>query len=173
MGTHAQSEPPHPVVVGVSAGQPPQVVEQAAEFAARFGAELVCAHVNPGRFATAESPDGSVLTAPLDPDFADEHDAAFDARLAAGLAVLLDGSGIRWRTLALAGEVPTALAHLADTLDASMIIVGGHPHALGGSLQDFFTGSVALALTRRQSRPVVVIPTHTADEAGAHSRPIE
>jgi nucleotide-binding universal stress UspA family protein len=173
MGTHAQPEQSHPVVVGVSAGQSPQVVERAAEFAARFGAELVCAHVNPGRFATAESPDGSVLTAPLDPDFADEHDAAFDARIAAGLAELLEGSEIPWRTLALAGDVPTALAHLADTLDASMIIVGGHPHTLGGSIQDFFTGSVALALTRRQSRPVVVIPTHAGGDADALSGPVE
>lgn len=173
MGTHAQPQQPHPVVVGVSPGQPPQVVEQAAQFAARFGTELVCAHVNPGRFSTSESPDGSVLTAPLDPDFADEHDAAFDARLAAGLAVLLDGSEVPWRTLALAGDVPTALAHLADTLDASMIIVGGHPHSLGGSIQDFFTGSVALALTRRQSRPVVVIPARAAGDAPAHSRPSE
>ena len=176
MGSHAAFERSGPVVVGVSPGQPAHVVLQAAQFAARFNAELVCAHVNPGRFVTSESPDGSVLTTSIDPDFADERELAFDARLAASLAETLAASDVSWRTLVLAGDVATALAHLADTLDAQMIVVGTHERSFGGSVQEFFNRSVATNLAHQQLRPVVVVPARaearsTTDAAAGSSAP--
>jgi hypothetical protein len=52
---------PHPcIVVGVTEHQPPQVIRQAAGFARRFGATLVCAHVDADAYVVAEHPDGSV-----------------------------------------------------------------------------------------------------------------
>lgn len=162
MGSHAENQQLHPVIVGVSPGQPPHVVLHAARFAARFNTDLVCAHVNPGRFATSESPDGSMLTAPIDPDFADEREIAFDARLAAALDELLAESDVSWRTLALAGDVATALGHLGDTLDASMIVVGAHEHSFSGGVQEFFNRSVGINLAHQQKRPVVVIPALSA-----------
>ncbi|ALE05446.1 hypothetical protein AL755_08095 [Arthrobacter sp. ERGS1:01] len=155
------SEKPHnpgPVIVGVSPGQPSHVVAQAAHFAARFGSELVCAFVNQGRVAVSEGPDGSVASASLDPDFTDDGEDQFDPRLAAGLEQVLDGMGVSWRTLVLAGEVSAALGRLADRLDASMIVVGTHERSVGGNLQEFFNRSVATHLAHRQNRPIVVIP---------------
>ncbi|PWC04160.1 universal stress protein [Agromyces badenianii] len=148
----------HSVVVGVTPGQPPVVVLHAAAFAARFQTDLVCAHVNPGRFVTAEAADGSVSTSSIDPDFGDEREGEFDAELAAALGEILAPTGAAWRPLALAGDVARALGHLADTLDASMIVVGAHEHSVSGSIQEFFNRSIGVQLAHQQSRPVVIIP---------------
>ncbi|SDS99241.1 universal stress protein [Microterricola viridarii] len=170
MGIHSGEPRKHPVVVGVSPGQPPHVVLQAARFAIQFETELICAHVNPGRFATAESPDGSMLTAPLDPDFADEREVAFDARLETALSETLADSNVTWRTLAIAGDVATALGHLADTVDASMLVVGTAERSFAGSVTELFNRSIAINLARHQLRPVVVIPARAAEgTAAAHT----
>lgn len=158
MGTHAESQRGRPVIVGVSAGQSPRIVIEAARFAQRFDAELVCAHVNPASFATSETGDGAMLSAPIDPDFADDMQAALNERLSLDLSSTLQGINVRWRLVPLAGDVATALSHLADTLDASMVVVGAREHSIGGALQEFFNRSVAVNLVRQQQRPVVVIP---------------
>lgn len=173
MGTHSGAPRAHPVVVGVAPGQPPHVVLQAARFATQFDTELVCAHVNPGRFATSESPDGSMLTAPIDPDFADEREIAFDTRLENALAEILADSGVTWRTLVLAGDIATALGRLADTVDAAMIVVGTHERSLGGGIQEFFNRSIAVNLAHKQLRPVVVIPARAPGGNAAHTAPTE
>lgn len=150
----------HPVIVGVTAGQPPHVVLHAAHFARQFGAQLVCAHVNPGRYATSEAADGTVSSTSIDPDFADSREEIFDEKLAAGLTELLADSGVEWRTLLLAGDVASALGHLAQTIDAAMIVVGSHESSVSGSIQEFFNRSIAVQLAHHQHRPVVVIPAH-------------
>ena len=147
---------PRPVIVGVSPGQPSHIVQHAARFAHAFGAELVCAHVNPGRFTTDEDADGQVTSQSIDPDFSEIE--AEDAELTADLARALDGSDVTWTTRELAGDVTVALGHLANTLDAAMIVVGTHERSFSGSVQEFFNRSVAVHLAHRQQRPVVVIP---------------
>jgi nucleotide-binding universal stress UspA family protein len=147
-----------PVIVGVVPGQPAQVVQQAALFASRFGAELVCAYVNPARYPVEEAADGSVESASFDSDFADDGEAVFDESLAESLHRALGTAAVPWRTLALAGDVAGALGHLGDTLDAAMIVVGAHGHSFGGSLREFFNRSVGAQLAHRQQRPVVVVP---------------
>lgn len=159
--------PPRPVIVGVAPGQPPRVVEQAADFALRFGAELVCAFVDQARLPLPAGTDGSEHSAPIDPDPADDAEEAFDAELASELELILRDSGVTWRTLVLAGEVSAALGRLAERLDAAMIVVGTHEHSVGGSIQEFFNRSVATHLAHRQGRPVVVIPSRAP---GAESR---
>lgn len=171
MGTHSGASRTHPVVVGVSPGQPAHVVLQAARFAAQFQTELICAHVNPGRFSTSESPDGSMLTAPIDPDFADEREVAFDTRLENSLSEILADSGVSWRPLVIAGDVATALGHLADTVDAAMIVVGTHERSFGGGIQEFFNRSIAVNLAHSQLRPVVVIPARAPGGDAAHTAP--
>ncbi|MGO4102406.1 universal stress protein [Leifsonia sp. YAF41] len=151
----------HPVIVGVSPGQPPHVVLHAAQFARRFDAELICAHVNPGRYAVSEAADGAVSSAPIDPDFADLREEIFDEKLASGLSALLAESGVTWRTLVLAGDVSSALGHLAHTVDAAMIVVGAHQSSVSGTIQEFFNRSIGVQLAHHQDRPVVVIPVRT------------
>jgi nucleotide-binding universal stress UspA family protein len=162
----AENEVPrhrHPVVVGVAPGQPAHVVQQAAHFAEKFGTELVCAHVNQGRIAVSEDDDGTVKSVSIDPDFSDAAEEVFDEKLASGLAHVLAETTVPWRTVVLAGEVSTALAHLAHHLDASMIVIGTHEHSVGGSIQEFFNRSVATHLAHRQNRPVVVVPARSPE----------
>ncbi|WP_427017143.1 universal stress protein [Pseudarthrobacter sp. P1] len=151
---------PQPVVVGVHPGQPAHVLRTAAAFALRFGAELLCAYANPGRFPVSEDASGTVATGSIDPDFEDQAEESFDPALAARLAALLADTGLAWRPVLLAGDAATALGHLADTVDAAMIIVGTHQRSPGSSLHDFFARSVATQLAHKQSRPVVVVPAH-------------
>ena len=146
------------IVVGVDTGQPDSVVQQAAVFAEHFGAELVCAWVDTGRYVIEEHPDGSVSSLSFDPDLVDLADEALPPRLVAQLAAALAGSPVAWSTRALAGNPALAIGHLADTLGAAMIVVGTRESSVRAGLQAFFSGSIAVRLAHRQHRPVVMIP---------------
>ena len=146
------------VVVGVVPGQPDAVVRTAARFAASLGADLVCACVDPTRYAIETLPDGTVLTLPIDPDQGDEAAEVVDPELHAALAAALDDAGVRWSVRALAGGPAQELSRLAEELDAAMIVVGTREPGLLGSMREFFSGSVAAQLTHRQHRPVLVVP---------------
>lgn len=150
----------HParVIVGVIPGQPDAVVLEAAVFALHFRAELVCACVDTSRHMVSERADGSVTSVPYDPDLPELAEADFDPNLRAHLAALLDGRAVAWSTRALAGDPARALGRLAETLGATMIVVGTRESGIRGSLHEFFNGSVAVHLAHRQHRPVVVIP---------------
>ena len=80
---------PPPVIVGVTSGQPDAVVLAASEFAAQFGAELICAAVDPSRFVLEELPDGSVTSASFDPDSLEAPTTEFDPGLAAQIERVL------------------------------------------------------------------------------------
>lgn len=149
---------PPPVIVGVTAGQPDAVVLAASEFAAQFGAELICAAVDPSRFVLEELPDGSVRSASFDPDSLETATTEFDAGLAAQIERVLRGRPVTWSTRALAGEPAQALGRLAGTVRAVMIIVGSREPTIRHSLRSFFTGSIAVKLAHGQHRPVVIIP---------------
>ena len=58
------------VVVGVLPEQPLWVVQVAGEYAKAFDAELVCVAADATRYAYQELPDGTLLTAPVEPDLA-------------------------------------------------------------------------------------------------------
>lgn len=146
------------IVVGVFPGQPDRVILEAAEFARRFNAELVCVQVNTAGYLVYETPDGMVSSLPFDPDLPELDDPGFDPELTLHLGHLLDAAGVAWSARSLTGDVPTSLAALADELNASLIVVGTRRHGLRSSVQEFFAGSVAAQLSHRQPRPVVVIP---------------
>ncbi|WP_346233681.1 universal stress protein [Parafrigoribacterium mesophilum] len=145
------------VVVGVVPHQSDAVLLRAADFAAALGAELVCVGVDRSRYTVGENPDGSPVTLPFDPDLPELGDAEFDAALQGHIEELLRDKAVRWSVHAVAGEPVRALAQLADTLDAEMIVVGTRDGARS-SIQEFFGGSLAVHLAHRQKRPVMVIP---------------
>ncbi|MHA7270328.1 universal stress protein [Arthrobacter sp. HLT1-20] len=147
------------LLVGVYPGQPAVVLDEAAQLATALGCPLVCAYSNPARYLLSEAADGSVTSAPIDPDFADDADAQFPTRLAAALAEQLAGVPVAWRTLLLAGDPAQSLTRCANTLAAGMIVVGTHGDARA-SLRQVFSHSVAAKLARQQHRAVLVIPTH-------------
>lgn len=156
------------VVVGVYPGQADGVVLQAAVFAARFDAELVCAWVDPRHprpdHADTTPPAGSPIDALADAPGIGSAGAApprsdgFSPYLAAHLDRILGAHAITWSTRQLSGDPARALGQLAESLRAVMIVVGTRDGTVRGSLQEFFAGSIAMQLAHRQNRPVVVIP---------------
>lgn len=151
------------VVVGVVNDHADAVIKAAATFAERFGAELICATVNPTRYATGiEREDDqagyALTTASIDPDIPDERLERFSPRLEARIAHALTDRDVRWSVRALAGGPAQELSRLAEDLDAAMIVVGTRESGLGGTLHEFLNGSVAVQLAHRQRRPVVVVP---------------
>jgi nucleotide-binding universal stress UspA family protein len=154
------------IVVAVEPGQPDAVLLQASALAAGLGCRLVCAHVDRGRYPVEQRGDGSVVSLPFDPDLPEMGDDEFDPDLAAHVDRVLGRTGVPYAMRVLAGDPARALARLADTLDARLIVVGTHQPGLRRGVRDFFNGSVAVHLAHRQPRPVVVVPlTPVTDEA--------
>ncbi len=152
-------DPVGPVIlVGVEHGLADAVLIEAAHLARDLGCELVCAHVDLGRYAVDEAADGSVHSLPFDPDLPELNDDVFDADLAAHIDAVLAPTGVSWGRRELAGDPAHALGHLAETLNARMIVVGTHEAGLRTGLKEFFRGSVATHLAHRQHRPVLVVP---------------
>jgi nucleotide-binding universal stress UspA family protein len=146
------------IVVGVLPDQPLWVLQVAGEYAKSFDAELVCVAADAARYAYQELPDGTLLTAPVDPDLAAMEPMFSEERLAE-IGGLLDPRGVRWSMRELIGVAADALMQVAEEEDALMIVVGARPGGFRGALRNVFTGSVALRLVHRQYRPVVVVPT--------------
>ncbi|KHK95829.1 hypothetical protein LK09_17520 [Microbacterium mangrovi] len=161
------------IVVGVEDRMPPAVLVEAGRLARDLGAELVCGHVDRGQYAVSEDPDGTVHSRPIDPDLPGQPDAVFPEELTAHIREVLAASGcgdVAWSGRELAGDPAHALAHLADVLDARLIVVGTHEPGVRGGLREFFQGSVATHLAHRQHRPVLVVPVgdpHPGPGAGA------
>lgn len=162
------------IVAGYVPGQRDAVLEQASAFAHRLGAELVVAVVDESRYVVEELPDGTVRSMPIDPDGVDDRPDEVDSKVRAHVASVLDRYGVPWGVLELAGDPATAIAHLADRVDAVMIVIGTRNAHLRRNVRDFFGGSTAVRLAHRQHRPVLVIPltpvAHDRDLPWAASR---
>jgi len=153
---------PNVIVLGVVPRQPDHVLLQAAVFARAFDAVLVCASVDPSRYFVERLSDGRFTTMPVDPEISDLRVETFSESLRDRIGSLLEPTGVRWSVHPLVGDPTHELIALADRLDASMIIVGARSLGFRGTVQEFFTGSVAAHLAHRQHRPLVVIPNPAA-----------
>ena len=144
------------VIVGVVPGLPGRVVKEAGRYAKLLGAPLVVVHVDVTRFVTYEDPDGYVHSAPIDINVtAGESDLAV---VEAEAKKILDGHEVDWSVRQLVGDPAMAMKHLADQVEAKLLVVGTRKRGLGESIREFFTGSVAARLAHRQQRPILVIP---------------
>jgi nucleotide-binding universal stress UspA family protein len=123
---------------------------------------LVCAFVDPAGYLAEWDPQWSLDALSLDP--ARNMEALFPAADVKERLVLCLGSpGAGWSFRVLGGAVAPALARLAASTGASLLIVGGpRPGVLAG-LQRVVEGSVPDLLLRIQDRPVLILP------AGAQS----
>lgn len=153
----SQSPPHRSVVIGVTPHQPQSVLHTAARLARALGADLVCAHVDTSAYVVEEHPDGTVETRPLDPDAQEWISVRFDPVLAERIGQIAAKEGVSARTIELAGEVARALGRLAEVVDAELIVVGARS-GVRASVREYFSGSVAVHLAHRQTRPVVVVP---------------
>jgi nucleotide-binding universal stress UspA family protein len=147
---------PRRILVGVNHGQSDVVLQQAVRLAQAFGAELVCAHVDVGRYVVEERSDGAVVSRPLDPDLPELSDTDFDPVLAERIRDLVQPLDVTFRELA--GDRAYALGRLAEICGVEMIVVGSRRRGVRSGLKEFFGGSVAAQLAHRQHRPVVVVP---------------
>jgi nucleotide-binding universal stress UspA family protein len=160
-GLHSGDAPIDPatrgaVVVGVVPGQSSRVLKEGARYAKLLGAHLLVVHVDVTRFVTYEDPDGYVHSAPIDINVvAGENDLTAVQQQASDL---LSGSTLDWSVRQLVGDPALAIKHLAQEIDAKLLVVGTRKRGLGESIREFFTGSVAARLSHRQTRPVLVIP---------------
>jgi nucleotide-binding universal stress UspA family protein len=144
------------VIVGVVPDLSPRVVKEGARYASLFGAPLVVVHVDVTRFVTYEDPDGYVHSAPIDMNIAaSEGDLAI---VQSQTAASLEGRQVDWSVRQLVGDPALAMKHLAEQVDARLIVVGTRKRGFGESVREFFTGSVAARLAHRQHRPILVIP---------------
>lgn len=151
-----QQPRPVRILVGVNHGQSDVVVQQAVRLARALDAELVCAHVDVGRYVVEERPDGVVVSRPLDPDLPELTDTDFDPALAEHITELVGAVPVTFRELA--GDRAYALARLATICDVELVVVGSRRPGVRSGLKEFFGGSVAAQLAHRQHRPVVVVP---------------
>lgn len=146
------------IVVGLEEGEDTIVLRQAAEFARRFNAKLVCVISNDGRYPAREDPDGAVTSLDFDSDDPEEFQETFNEKLRVRVDAVLSSEKVEWSPRAVAGDPALQLAHVADEVNALMIIVGTRRPSRMGSMREFLNGSVAAHLAHRQYRPVVVIP---------------
>ena len=144
------------VIVGMIPELPDRVLKEAGRYASLLGVHLLVVHVDVTRFVTYEDPDGYVHTAPIDINIAaGETDLAEVSRMA---AEVLDGHDLDWSVRQLVGDPALAIKHLAEQVDAKLLVVGTRKRGIGESIREFFTGSVAARLAHRQHRPVLVVP---------------
>lgn len=144
------------VIVGMVPEMPDRVLKEAGRYASLLGVHLLVVHVDVTRFVTYEDPDGYVHTAPIDINIAaGETDLAEVTRMA---KEVLEGHDLDWSVRQLVGDPALAMKHLAEQVDAKLLVVGTRKRGLGESIREFFTGSVAARLTHRQHRPVLVVP---------------
>lgn len=158
MSDTGSQRPAAVILVAVEPGQADSVLLQACALATDLGCELVCAHVDLGRYPVQEHTDGTVVSLPFDPDLPELGEEEFDPKLATHIAAVLDRMNVAYTLRALAGDPARALSHLADAVNARLIVVGTHQPGIRRGVRDFFNGSVAVHLAHRQRRPVVVVP---------------
>ncbi|MEI3848987.1 MULTISPECIES: universal stress protein [unclassified Microbacterium] len=144
------------VIAGVIPDQSPRVLKEAARYAKLLRAPLAVVHVDVTRFVTYEDPDGYVHSAPIDMNITGGEGDLTSVQDAAA-AVLAD-SGVDWTVRQLVGDPAMALKHLADEIDARLLVVGTRKRGFGESVREFFTGSVGARLAHRQHRPILVVP---------------
>lgn len=144
------------VIVGVVPDQSTRVLAEGARYAKLLGAPMLVVHVDVTRFVTYEDPDGYVHSAPIDMNIAAGEGEL--EKVKATAAAFLEGHDVSWSVQQLVGDPAMAIKHLAEQVDAKLLVVGTRKRGIGESIREFFTGSVATRLAHRQPRPILVVP---------------
>lgn len=153
-----------PVVVAVHPRLPVRVLHVAAELAESLGSSLMAAYVDESRVTVERYDDGSVRHTPLMPEDERTPWEVRNARLRAGIeAVMAHHPGVEWQFRYRAGLADKELAHLAHVIGAGSFVLGTRAPGFRWQAKEWFDGSVALNLSRRQLRPVVIVPLASDD----------
>ena len=149
--------PDGPIVLAVGWSCSAHLVRTAADLATSLGQHLVCAFVDPASYLTEWEPQGSRTALSLDPAVNEEAEFPSEQVLHR-LEALLGQPGESWSFRVLNGDVASALARLADSIGARLIIVGGGRVGTLAWVDRQLGGSVSGALTSRHKLPVLVVP---------------
>ncbi|MCZ2403586.1 universal stress protein [Paenarthrobacter sp. Z7-10] len=155
-----------PILAAVHPGQHPAVIQSAAHLAFSLGSDLVCAYVDVTRYLRREAVDGTVEAGSIDPDAVDDDAERVAEQLRLRLGRELAPFPIGWSYTTLAGDPARALGRFAETINAALIVVGTRERGIGARLEELLTGSIAVHLTHRQHRPVVVVPLRPRSGSG-------
>ena len=154
----------HPVVVGITPGQPELVALTAISWSQAGGnQQLYFAYVDTTRFVLEEFPDGTVRHGEVDPDTVDDRWEDRKLQIVETLTQIMAGTGVPWEFRYLAGRPDRSLTHLARAVDAAAIVVGTRAPGRGARFREFVEGSVAVQLAHHQHRPVLVVPLGVVD----------
>lgn len=154
---------PPPLLVGVLPDQHPEVLQTAAQLAAKLSVPLMCAYVDEASYLVEWDPARSAHRLSLHPEQNDDDVRAVTTDLKAVIAQVVrdavaGGAPVDWTLRTLAGDPARALARLAAESNVPMIIVGTSERGLSHRISELLNGSVGLWLTHHQSRPVLVVP---------------
>ncbi|MET0725256.1 MAG: universal stress protein [Leifsonia sp.] len=145
------------IVVGIKPGLPHRLSDVAAQTALDLGCALIFAHVEVTsvlmEWDPAEVRDAESLAPPVDEDM-----AALARWLEESVKEALADSVVPWSMRILGGDPATALARLADDVEARMIVVGSRRPGAMHRVEEIMGGSVAGKLVTHQERPVLVVP---------------
>lgn len=145
------------LLVGVEPGQSPSVLEAVIGLAAPTDTKIMCVYVDSGRFVTERLPTGEII-ADTTFDGAEQIPQDFPPELAAQLTASFEGHNVRWEARSVAGDPAKALARVAEQLDAQLIAIGTRRPGMRSRMEELMDGSIAVALSHKQSRPVLVVP---------------
>ncbi|PTT70690.1 universal stress protein [Arthrobacter sp. HMWF013] len=149
--------PDGPVVVGVGWSFSEQLILTAAGLATALGQHLVCAFVDPASYLTEWEPEAQRTALSLDPIINEEAEYP-SGQVQRNLESILGQPGETWSFRLLNGDVPKALNRLAESTDASLLVVGADRPGHVARLDRFLEGSVSGSLIRSQRCPVLVVP---------------
>lgn len=149
-----------PILVAVDPFTPAEpVVAEAVTLARQLGARLVLVHVVPLPAAWDEDVLANPGAHPAVQAMLGEGEAAV-LPLLRNLARSLGGRGVEVELRVGHGQ-PAGVVEIARQLGASLVVVGTHGRK---GLARFALGSVAEAIVRSASVPVVVVPLHEDDQ---------
>jgi nucleotide-binding universal stress UspA family protein len=156
-----------PLLVGVAPRQHPEVLQTAANLAAKLDTRLLCAYVDEASYLVEWDPARSAHRLSLHPDADAENIGGvtmeLKAAIEAAVAQVPPGTAAaEWTLETLTGDPARALAQLAAETNAPMIIVGTSERGLSHRLAEALSGSVGAWLTHHQSRPVLIVPYRRA-----------
>jgi nucleotide-binding universal stress UspA family protein len=132
-----------------------RVLEQAAQLAEAFSAELSVVHV--------AAPDPEFVGYDAGPESVRGQRAAElrgEHRELQAMAEALRQRGLRARALLIQGPTVEKLVEEMERLDVDVAVLGSHGH---GALRRALLGSVSEGVIRHAPCPVLVVPSRTAD----------
>ncbi len=124
------------------------ILEAAKDLAGLYNAELILVTVE-SELPGTEGADDEQVKAELEDAYGD------DVHILQGLAQQVAEEGIDCRALIIEGTATDQLLHIADEVDADLIVIGNHHHS---PLYDTLIGGALPGIIHRAKQKVLLVP---------------